>query len=88
MPTSMLPVGRLRPPPIRPIDFAGTAHAGALTALIETADAYRFYLAVYARNVGRLTPVYMALIDPFRKLIVYPSLLRSIRETWSRAFGT
>ena len=64
-----------------------TAHAGALTALIETADAYRFYFGVYVRNVGRLTPVYMTLIDPFRKLIVYPSLLRSIRKTWSRAFG-
>ncbi len=65
-----------------------TAHAGALTALIETSGAYRFYLGVYVRKVGRLTPVYMTLIDPFRKLIVYPSLLRSIRKTWSRAFGT
>jgi hypothetical protein len=30
----------------------------------------------------------MALIDPFRKLIVYPSLLRSVRSTWDQAFGT
>jgi hypothetical protein len=30
----------------------------------------------------------MALIDPFRKLIVYPSLLRSVRTTWNRTFGT
>jgi hypothetical protein len=29
----------------------------------------------------------MALIDPFRKLIVYPSLLRSIRANWNRAVG-
>jgi len=43
---------------------------------------------VYVRSVGRLTPVYMALIDPFRRLIVYPSLLRSVRATWNRAFGT
>ena len=49
-----------------------TAHAAALSALVETATAYRFYFGVYVRRVGRLTPVYIFLIDPFRKLIVYP----------------
>jgi uncharacterized protein DUF2867 len=61
-----------------------TAHAAALSALVETANGYRFYFGVYVCSVGRLTPVYMALIDPFRKLIVYPSLLRSVRTTWGR----
>jgi hypothetical protein len=28
----------------------------------------------------------MALIDPFRRLIVYPSLLRSVRVSWNQAF--
>jgi uncharacterized protein DUF2867 len=65
-----------------------TAHAAALSALVETATAYRFYFGVYVRRVGRLTPVYMALIDPFRKLIVYPSLLRSVRRTWNQTFDT
>lgn len=65
-----------------------TAHAAALSALVETASAYRFYFGVYVRRVSRFTPVYMALIDPFRKLIVYPSLLRSVRATWNRTFGT
>src|SRR5262249_53862884 len=46
-----------------------TAHAAALSALIETATAYRFYLGVYVRSVSRFTPVYMAVIDPFRRLI-------------------
>jgi Protein of unknown function (DUF2867) len=64
-----------------------TAHAAALTALVETGNAYRLYFAVYVRSVGRLTPFYMALIDPFRRLIVYPSLLRSVRTTWNEAFG-
>ena len=59
-----------------------TAHAAAVSALVETADAYRYYFGVYVRNVSRFTPVYLALIDPFRKLIVYPSLLRSIRTSW------
>jgi Protein of unknown function (DUF2867) len=64
-----------------------TAHAAALSALVETANAYRFYFGVYVRRVGRLTPVYMAFIDPFRKLIVYPSLLRGVRTTWNQTFG-
>lgn len=45
------------------------------------------YFAVYVRNVGPFTPVYIALIDPFRKLIVYPSLLRSVHTSWNQAFG-
>ena len=65
-----------------------TAHAAALSALVETANAYRFYFAVYVRSVGRFTPVYMALIDPFRKMIVYPSLLRSVQASWKQSFGT
>jgi hypothetical protein len=64
-----------------------TAHAAALSTLVETATAYRFYLAVYVRSVSRFTPFYMALIDPFRKMIVYPSLLRSVRARWNQAFG-
>jgi hypothetical protein len=63
-----------------------TAHAAALIALVETATGYRFYLAVYVRSVSRFTPLCMALIDPFRKLIVYPSLLRSIRARWNQGF--
>lgn len=64
-----------------------TAHAAALSALVETPNTYRFYFAVYVRSVGRLTPIYMALINPFRKLVVYPSLLRNIRASWDQTFG-
>jgi Protein of unknown function (DUF2867) len=64
-----------------------TAHAAALSALVETTAGYRFYLAVYVRSVSRFTPFYMALIDPFRKTIVYPLLLRGVRARWSQAFG-
>lgn len=65
-----------------------TAHAAALSALVETPTGYRFYFAVYVRSVSRFTPLYMAVIAPFRKLIVYPSLLRSVRARWNQAFGT
>ncbi len=65
-----------------------TAHAAALSALVETTNSYRFYFGVYVRNVSRLTPLYMALIDPFRKLVVYPSLLRSVRRNWEQTYKT
>src|SRR5437773_11725495 len=64
-----------------------TAHAAALSALVETAQGYRFYFGVYVRSVSRFTPVYMTLIDPFRKLVVYPSLLRTVRANWDQTFG-
>jgi hypothetical protein len=64
-----------------------TVHAAALSTLVETATVYRFYLGVYVRSVSRFTPFYMALIDPFRKMIIYPSLLRSVRARWDQAFG-
>ena len=56
-----------------------TVHAAALSALAKTADGYHYYFAVYVVSVGWITPLYMALIDPFRRWIIYPALLKSIR---------
>jgi hypothetical protein len=65
-----------------------TVHAGALSALVEAAASYHFYFAVYVRAVSRFTPLYMAAIDPFRKVIVYPELLRGVSAQWDATFGT
>ena len=64
-----------------------TVHAGALSALVEADVGYRFYFAVYVREVSPFTPLYMAAIDPFRKLIVYPALLRGVSAQWNATFG-
>jgi len=61
-----------------------TVHAAALSALVEKADSYRFYLAVYVRQRTWITPLYMGLIDPFRKWIIYPAMLKKIRATWEQ----
>jgi hypothetical protein len=61
-----------------------TVHAAALSALAERADGYRFYFAVYVRQRTWITPFYMGLIDPFRKWIIYPALLKKIRATWEQ----
>jgi hypothetical protein len=63
-----------------------TVHGAALSALVDTGTTYRLYFGVYVRSIGRVTPIYMALIDPFRTWIVYPSLLRSVRAAWDRVF--
>jgi Protein of unknown function (DUF2867) len=65
-----------------------TVHAAALTALVETPHAYRWYFAVYVHSIGFFTPIYMAVIDPFRKWLVYPSLLRGVCAAWDEIFGT
>ncbi|TMG01470.1 MAG: DUF2867 domain-containing protein, partial [Chloroflexi bacterium] len=48
---------------------------------------YTLYLAIYVKPVSRLTTLYMALIDPFRRLIVYPALGRQIQQRWSRTYA-
>jgi|SRR5215467_302203 len=64
-----------------------TVHGGALSALVEAGNAYRFYFGVYVRSVSRFTPVYMTMIDPFRKLVVCPSLLRGVRSQWDKLWA-
>jgi Protein of unknown function (DUF2867) len=61
-----------------------TVHAAAVSALSERVDSYRFYFAVYVRQTTWITPLYMGLIDPFRKWIIYPALLKKIRATWDQ----
>jgi uncharacterized protein DUF2867 len=61
-----------------------TVHAAALSALAERADSYRFYFAVYVRQNTWIMPFYMGLIDPFRKWIIYPALLKKIRAIWDQ----
>ena len=43
--------------------------------------------AIYVRPVSSLTPAYMALIDPFRRWIVYPQILHKVREQWLRLYA-
>ena len=61
-----------------------TVHAAALSALVESAGSYRLYFAVYVCSRTWVTPLYMGLIDPFRRWIIYPALLKKIRADWDR----
>jgi len=63
-----------------------TVHAFLVMALRPRPGGYRLYWGIYVKPVGWLTPFYMALIDQFRKLIVYPALIRLTQAEWARTY--
>ena len=65
----------------------GTVHAFLALALTPSPGGYMLYLAVYVKPVSRLTMLYMALIDPFRRLLVYPALGRQAQQRWSCTYA-
>jgi hypothetical protein len=60
-----------------------TVHAFSCMVLREAPGGYRFYWGIYVAPVSRFTPLYMAMIEPFRRFIVYPSMLRRLRKSWA-----
>lgn len=64
-----------------------TVDARLLVAIEPTADGHRLTWATWVRPVGRITVAYMALIDPFRRHLVYPGLERWLRDAWVSAGG-
>lgn len=44
---------------------------------------YQGQMAVYVKPRGPLGKGYMALIRPFRRLVVYPALMRQIERAWN-----
>jgi len=59
-----------------------TVHAFSCLALVPRKEGYFLYWAIYVRPGKALTRFYMALIDPFRHWIVYPSILRRVQAAW------
>ncbi len=64
-----------------------TVHAFLALALTPSPGGYTLYLAIYVKPVSRFTTLYMALIDPFRRLVVYPALGRQAQQRWSRTYA-
>ena len=62
-----------------------TVHAFLSTSLERSGEGYRVWLAIYVRPVSRWTGWYMALIEPFRRLVVYPALIRRMQREWNAA---
>jgi hypothetical protein len=59
-----------------------TVHAFSVLAFEECFGGYRLFWAIYVAPVSRLTTLYMALIDPFRRVLIYPAVLRHVHRSW------
>jgi hypothetical protein len=64
-----------------------TVHAFSVLALEPRPDGHRLYWAIYVKPVSGLTRLYMALIDPFRRAIVYPAILQHLHRAWRERAG-
>ena len=65
----------------------GLAHAFLTIALQPAQSGYRLYCGVHVIPSSRLTPLYMLLIEPFRRYIVYPSVLGGLRDAWQARYA-
>ena len=61
-----------------------TVHAFLLFALEPAAGGHTLYWGIYVKPVNRFTPFYMALIDPFRRHLIYPALVRRFEKAWRK----
>lgn len=64
-----------------------TVHAFMSLSIRPAPGGYLAYLGVFVRPVHRLTRLYMAAIKPFRWLIVYPALIRTMQRAWAERYG-
>ena len=64
-----------------------TVHCFWVMATEPTANGYALYMAVYVRKLNWFTPIYMALITPMLKWIIYPALNRSVAINWNKTTG-
>jgi hypothetical protein len=63
-----------------------TVHAFSLMAMEPAANGYIVYWAIYVRKTNWWTPFYMALIDPFRYIFVYPAIIKKMEQAWVSAY--
>ena len=62
-----------------------TVHGVAHLAWVDQGEGhYQGQMAVYVKPRGRFGQGYMALIKPFRYLIVYPALMQQFKRAWDR----
>ena len=62
-------------------------HAFSSLSIRPTPSGYLAYLAIYVHPVHRFARLYMAAIAPFRRLIVYPAIIRKVQSAWVERYG-
>jgi hypothetical protein len=64
-----------------------TVHGWISVTLAPTPTGYRLYWAVYVLPVSWFTRPYLLAIEPFRRFLMYPAMLRRIRRAWIAAYA-
>jgi hypothetical protein len=64
-----------------------TVHAFVSLSIRPTPDGYVAYAGVFVKPVHRFTRLYMEAIAPFRRLVVYPAVIRRIQRVWVERYG-
>jgi hypothetical protein len=59
-----------------------TVHGILHLGWVKDGDGYRGQMAILVKRNGLLGTAYMAAIEPFRHLFVYPQMMREIRRRW------
>ncbi len=65
-----------------------TVQGYVCVALAPTSTGYRLYWAVYVIPVSWLSRPYLLAIEPFRRFLLYPAMLRRLKRAWVAAYPT
>lgn len=63
-----------------------TVHCFWVLASERTISGYVLYIAIYVKRLNWFTPVYMTIISPALKWIIYPAMIKGVRQRWEEAF--
>ena len=64
-----------------------TVHAFLSLSIRPAPGGYLAYAGVFVKPVHRFTGLYMGAIAPFRRLVVYPALIRNVQRAWAERYG-
>jgi Protein of unknown function (DUF2867) len=64
-----------------------TVHAFVSLSIRPTPGGYVAYAGVFVKPVHRFTRLYMEAIAPFRRLVVYPAVIRKVQSVWVQRYG-
>ena len=64
-----------------------TVHAFVSLSIRPTPGGYLAYAGVFVKPVHPFTRLYMGAIAPFRRLVVYPAVIRKVQSAWVQRYG-
>lgn len=65
-----------------------TVHCFWMMASEPSENGYVLWFAMYVKKINWFTPVYMAMVSPLLKWVIYPSMMKGVKQQWDKAFAT